>query len=261
MKATNWEFENRALIFGLIFAAAFQFYFLDQQIAPTALANWIAAKLQRSDEAVLRSLFGVAGLLLVVAAVIRTWASAYLHADVVYAAEVKTSSLVADGPYRYVRNPLYFANVLMAIGMGAMASFPGFVFAVLAMLVFSYRLILREEAELQAKQGERYQQYRKAVPRLWPSLWPRIPSAGKKAKWADGLKAELWYWGFALSVIVFAITLKVRWFFLILGASIPIFWVSSVMLQRKGKSPVNHKGHEGTQNGPETKRPGKGGGL
>ena len=75
--------------------------------------------------------------MLVLAALIRTWASAYLHAGVVYAPEVKTESLVADGPYRRVRNPFYFANVLIAIGMGAMMSRIGFFVAVVAMLVFA----------------------------------------------------------------------------------------------------------------------------
>src|SRR3989442_2400166 len=75
---------------------------------------------------VARLLFAFAAFWLVVAALIRTWASSYLRAAVVYAAEVKTESLVADGPYRQVRNPLYFANVVMAIGMGAMMSPTGF---------------------------------------------------------------------------------------------------------------------------------------
>jgi protein-S-isoprenylcysteine O-methyltransferase Ste14 len=106
-------------------------------------------------------------VLLTVAALLRTWASSYLSAGVVYAAEVKTESLVADGPYRQVRNPLYLANVLMVIGMGAMMSRTGFIVAVAAMLVFCYRLILREESELQTSQGEPYEGYSKAVPRLW----------------------------------------------------------------------------------------------
>jgi protein-S-isoprenylcysteine O-methyltransferase Ste14 len=124
-------------------------------------------------------------LLLVVAAVIRTWASAYLQKEVVYAAEVKTQRLVADGPYRRVRNPLYFANVLMALGMGSMMSRTGFFVVLLAMLAFWYRLIIREEGELQEGQGEEYERYRKAVPRLVPSLRPRIASSDRKAMWTD----------------------------------------------------------------------------
>jgi protein-S-isoprenylcysteine O-methyltransferase Ste14 len=227
MRATNWEFKNRALVFGLIFGLSFSMYFLDRQNSAAALANWLDANL------VARLLFAFAAGLLVVAALFRTWASSYLHSSVVYAAEVKTASLVADGPYRRVRNPLYFANVLLAIGMGAMMSRTGFFVAILAMLVFCYRLILREESELQASQGQPYDFYRKAVPRLWPSLLPRTASAGRQASWAAGFKAEFWCWGFAISVAAFAITLNTTAFFVILSASVFLLWLSTLLIQRK----------------------------
>ena len=124
----------------------------------------------------------------------------------------------------------------MGVGMGAMMSRTGFLVAVLAMFVFSIRLILREEAELQASQGEQYASYRKAVPRLWPALAPRIASAGSQAKWAEGFKAESWNWGFAASVAAFAVSESLKLFFWILGASIALFWVSSIILQKKSKS-------------------------
>ena len=168
MKATNWEFRNRALLFGLIFSLSFPLYILDHQNSTAALASWLASGRSSRAALVARFLFVFAAVLLSVAALLRTWASAYLHAGVVYATEVKTTSLVADGPYRQVRNPLYLANVLMVIALGAMMSRLGFFVAVVAMLVFCYRLILREETDLQAGQGEQYQDYRKAVPRLWP---------------------------------------------------------------------------------------------
>jgi protein-S-isoprenylcysteine O-methyltransferase Ste14 len=236
MKATNWEFTNRALVFGLIFAFTFPLYSLDHQNSTAALANWLGPRLRMDADLVARLLFAFAAFLLAMAALIRTWASSYLHAKVVYAAEVKTDLLVADGPYRRVRNPLYFANVLMAIGMGAMMSRTGFFVATLAMLAFCYRLILREEAELQASQVEQYERYRKAVPRLWPSLRQRIASAGGRARWTEGFKAESWYWGFAAAVVAFAATLNLKLFFGILGASLVLFWVSSVILQKKSNS-------------------------
>jgi protein-S-isoprenylcysteine O-methyltransferase Ste14 len=231
MKATNWEFSNRAMIFGLIFGVTFPLYAVDHQNSTAALANWLAPKLNMDPDLAARILFALAALLLVIAALLRTWASSYLQASVVYAADVKSASLVADGPYRHVRNPLYFANVLMIIAMGAMMSRLGFVVALLAMLVFCYRLIFREEAELRASQGESYEAYCRAVPRLWPSLWPRAASAGRRANWAEGVKAEGWYWGFAASLIAFAITEKLWLFFVILGASLAVFWLSS--MQRK----------------------------
>lgn len=236
MKATAWEFTNRALVFGLIFAFTFPLYSFDHQNSSAAFADWLSPMLRMDADLVARLLFGLAALLLTMAALIRTWASSYLQAGIVYAAEVKTESLVADGPYRRVRNPLYFANVLMAIGMGALMSRTGFFVAILAMVVFCYRLIFLEEAELQASQGVQYEAYRKAVPRLWPSPWPRIASAGRQPNWTAGFKAESWYWGFATAVVAFAITLKVKLFFVILGASIVLFWVSSLVLQKKSKS-------------------------
>jgi len=236
MRATNWEFSNRALLFGLIFAFSFPLYFLDHQNSTVGLANWLGSRLQRNADLIARLLFAFAAILLIVAALIRTWSSAYLLSGVVYASEVKTESLVADGPYRQVRNPLYFANVLMVIAVGAMMSRLGFFVALVAMLVFCYRLIGREEAELQASQGEPYKDYRNAVPRLWPALWPRIASAGRQAKWADGFKAESWYWGFAAALVAFVITLKLWLFFVILGASLILFWISSVVLQKNSNS-------------------------
>ena len=236
MKATNWEFTNRTLIFGVIFGCAFPLYVLDHENAAGALANWLGPKLHIDADFVAHILFACAAVLLGIAAMIRTWASAYLHASVVYGSEVKTESLVADGPYRRVRNPLYFANVLMAIAMGSVMSRLGFVLVVLAITVFCYRLILREESELQQSQGAHYESYLRAVPRLWPAVSPRVASAGRTANWTDGFKAEFWYWGFAFGLTVFAITLKISPFIAITTASILLFWVSSAALARKSKS-------------------------
>jgi len=180
-----------------------------------------------------RVLFGCAAFLLLVAAFIRTWASSYLHANVVYAPELKTTLLIADGPYRQVRNPLYLANVLMAVGMGALMSRTGFVVAIAAMVGFSYRLILREEIELQASQGEPYVRYLRAVPRLCPSPRPRVASSGRQARWRDGFQAESWFWGFAVAVATFTITLNLTLLFVILAASLVLFWVSSAVRQTK----------------------------
>ena len=236
VRATNWEFKNRALLFGLPFAVGFPLYALDRQNSTAALANWLGARLHMDADLLSRLLFAFAAVLLVAAAFLRTWASAYLNAGVVYAPEVKTESLVADGPYRRVRNPLYFANVLMAMSIGAMMSRVGFFVAVAAMLVFCYRLILREEAELAATQGEGYWDYSRAVPRMWPALVPRTASAGRRAKWVEGFWAEAWYWGFAAASVAFAITLKMQIFFVILAASLVLFWVTSSVPRKKPSS-------------------------
>src|ERR1035438_7693099 len=101
----------------------------------------------------------------------------------------------------------------MALALAAMMSRTGILLAVVMMFVFCYRLILREEGELESSQGEIYRAYLKTVPRILPSWSPRTASAGSRAAWDAGFKAELWYWGFAVALAAFALTLDLKLFF------------------------------------------------
>jgi protein-S-isoprenylcysteine O-methyltransferase Ste14 len=233
MQASNWEFANRAVIFGFIVGVPFALYSFDPDNVAALLATWLAPRLGMSDDLLARLLFALAALVLAAAALLRTWASSYLNAGVVYASEVKSASLVADGPYRHVRNPLYLANVLMAFAMGTMMSRSGLAVCVAGMVAFCYRLIFREEAELSASQGERYDGYRRLVPRLWPSLGPCVPATGRLPAWGAGFQAEGWYWGFAAAILGFAVTLKLAVFFIVTAVSIGAFWILSAMRERK----------------------------
>ena len=192
-------------------------------------------------DAMARAIFLAATILLSLAALLRTWASSYLHATVVYASEVKTARLVADGPYRRVRNPLYLGNIMMAIAMASLMNRSGALVAILLMWLFCYRLTVREEVGLKASQGEMYVRYCDAVPRLWPAMRPRIPASGKAADWKAGFKAELWYWGFAAAMGAFAATLSLKYFYVILCASILLFWISSAMLEKKQKEKTSSR--------------------
>ncbi len=71
MRATNWEFKNRAPVFGLIFALAFSAYSIDPQNSAAALANWLGAALVNVD-LITRMLFAFATVSLGFAALIRT---------------------------------------------------------------------------------------------------------------------------------------------------------------------------------------------
>ena len=119
-----------------------------------------------------------------IAAFLRTWATAYLRTEVVHDASQHSEALVADGPYRYVRNPLYLANLPLIAGVGFMASRLGWFVMVAGMWLFCYRLILREEDGLRATQGESYRAYLNAVPRLWPALRPRVPAGAGEPRWS-----------------------------------------------------------------------------
>src|SRR5208283_2998000 len=208
MAASEFEFRQRFWIIGAIFCLAFLTYNLDHQNAGATLTGWIApirgTAASRTDY---QLTFAVAALFAIAAAVVRTWGTAYLNSEVMIAMRVQTSRLVADGPYRYVRSPLYFGNILLAVGFGLMASRIGFVILVVGMIVFCYRLILREEAEIAASRGDPYRAYCATVPRLLPALRPKLPSAGSVPNWGDGVLGEVFMWVMAASVIAFAITL------------------------------------------------------
>jgi protein-S-isoprenylcysteine O-methyltransferase Ste14 len=235
MKASDWEFENRALVFGLLFAVGFSASAIDHRNVTVAVADALAPLLGARQETVVRALLAVAVFAAVAAALVRTWASAWLHRDIVYASGVRAASLVADGPYRHVRNPLYVGNVLLAAGLGALASRLGFVLLVGGMILFCRRLIAREEAALDAAQRERYEAYRARVPRLWPSLRARVPAAGGAPDWRRGLTSELFAWGFAAALVVFAITLKAALFFAILAASVVALWAMTTIARPSGR--------------------------
>jgi protein-S-isoprenylcysteine O-methyltransferase Ste14 len=220
----------------MIFACSFALYGLDHENVTAAFANWLEMKQHVDAESVARLVFALAAVILAAAALLRTWASAYLHAGVVYASEIKTEQLVADGPYRLVRNPLYFANILLALGMGLLMSRAGFVVSLVSMVVFCYRLFGREESELAASQGPSYALYCSRVPRLWPSLRPRVPASGRTPQWADGFKAEFWYWGFVIAAAVFAVTLNANLLLICIGASVALLWLKSRLIRPKSDS-------------------------
>jgi hypothetical protein len=170
--------------------------------------------------------FGTA--LAAAAALIRSWAEAYLHSSVVYDAKMHSDHLTADGPYRYVRNPLYLGTVLLALGLGTMASRLGSTIIVAGIPVIIYRLILREEAGLLASQGESYREYTKAVPRLIPALRPRVPFGEARPDWVDGFTGEAFMWGIAFGMAAFTLTLRQAYWYVIAGAGFAVYAVQAV---------------------------------
>ena len=123
--------------------------------------------------------------------------------------------------------------------MGMTMSRLGFVVLVIGMMIFSYRLILREESELSESQGEIYREYCAAVPRLLPSLKARVPSAGNAPNWLDGFLGELMFWGFGVSVALLAVTLKGLPFECGLWISFMLPWLTQI-LRRKPSTPAQN---------------------
>ncbi len=197
MRASAIEFRLRMLIMVAIIAVGFwspwiEKFDLGKRIS---LLEWLALTASRAE--ILRFTYAtpaviVAGSLLALAAVVlRVWGTAYLGYGTVQHAEMKAGGVMADGPYRYVRNPLYLGSWCMIGAMAFLMPPTGALFTMALITVFLLRLILGEEAFLAAALGDAYREYRSKVPRLFPRLRGAPPSARHKPHWLAGIAGEL----------------------------------------------------------------------
>ncbi|HKV04313.1 MAG TPA: methyltransferase [Candidatus Acidoferrales bacterium] len=238
-QATDFEFRYRFWLIAGIFWLGFAFYSLGDVNVGVALAR---LSLRRTSETsplfvlYIRSVFVLGTLIAVLAAAIRTWAGAYLHSSVVHDAVLHSDRLVAEGPFRRLRNPLYLGTVLLAIGIGTLASRVGFLIMVAGMVFFTYRLILREEAQLLGSQGESYRRYFVAVPRMLPSLRPRVPSGGAKPDWFDAFLGETFIWSFAAGMAAYAISERLLHFWIVAGFGFGAYFIQ--YYARRGNRPA-----------------------
>jgi protein-S-isoprenylcysteine O-methyltransferase Ste14 len=87
-----------------------------------------------------------------------------------------TQRLVVDGPYQYVRNPMYLAVVAVIVGQALALGQPGLLLYAAAvagaMAAFAHGY---EEPTLRRRFGAQYEAYRRAVPAWWPHRHPWQP--------------------------------------------------------------------------------------
>jgi protein-S-isoprenylcysteine O-methyltransferase Ste14 len=235
MQASLFEFHHRWWVIFFIFFTAFLAYSLDPVNCGVAIVHWLSKHLgTTATDNTYRLIFAFSALLLAFAALLRTWGTSYLQAEVMRDSEIHTERLLADGPYRHVRNPLYLGNIFMAVGIGLMASRSGFLILSVGMTVFVIRLVLREEAELLRDQGEPYRRYCATVPRLIPSPTPRLRGAGNAPYWGRAFRAELMYWLLVLAVAAFAVTLNIKIFWGVFAAAMASSWLLKAPTTKQG---------------------------
>lgn len=127
------------------------------------------------------------GALLVVCVAVGTWAVAKMGwARLLFAGALfppgagaeengVPQRLVLEGPYRYVRNPLYVTDFLLIAGTALLArNWALVVLAALYLAQLALQLPL-EERELRERFGEPYRRYCELVPRFVPRLRPVKP--------------------------------------------------------------------------------------
>jgi protein-S-isoprenylcysteine O-methyltransferase Ste14 len=79
--------------------------------------------------------------------------------------------LVVEGPYRYVRNPMYLAAALVLLGHWLRSgSRSVLIYGLAVVTAFHLFVVHYEEPNLERRFGEAYRKYRASVPRWLPKL-------------------------------------------------------------------------------------------
>src|ERR1035437_1186982 len=150
------------------------------------------------------AVIAVATLALLLAALVRTWAAAYLGSDVVQDKDLRSERVVADGPYRYVRNPLYLGTWLLTAALSILLPPGGALCALVTVTLLILAWVLAEERKLTIEQGDVYTAYLKKVPRFFPAILPRIPAGVAQPHWLQGFLGEIHLWGMTITYLIFA---------------------------------------------------------
>jgi len=105
------------------------------------------------------------GVVLVAACVVgRAWSLSYIAGS-------KKSRLVTTGPYSLCRNPLYFSNMLGAVGLGLCTeTFTITIVVLVAFALYYPGVIEREEERLGRLFGAEFESYHNRVSAFVPSL-------------------------------------------------------------------------------------------
>ena len=232
MRATAIEFRLRMAINAAIIVLGFwapwiEAWGIGHRIS---LVEWLALELSRlgvaSFSTATIALISLAALFATAAAVFRVWGTAYLGPSTVNNLNMIAGKVMADGPYRFVRNPLYIGVWCMVIAMAFLMPASGALLAVVLITVFMIRLTLGEEAFLKSQLGEPYQAYQRAVPRYIPRLRDAPAPSGAKPHWIRASLAELTPIGILVAVVVFSrnydLALAGRIILLFFGASMVV---------------------------------------
>lgn len=196
MRKTAWEFRLRLFIMVAIVGLGFwapwiSIWGLGRRIS---LLEWLALTVSRAG--LLRFTDATVGVILLasliaaVAAFLRVWGTACLGPGVVNHFTLQSGTIVAAGPYRYVRNPLYLGTwgVVCAISFAMPAT--GALFTMVLITAFLVRLIFVEEAFLAREIGEPYREYLRSAPRLFPRLRSGLPRSIHPLHWGRAILAE-----------------------------------------------------------------------
>jgi protein-S-isoprenylcysteine O-methyltransferase Ste14 len=208
MKASAFEYRFRFAIHALIYVFGFLAVPAALLISPglkeivgfTSKSSWLilASTLSRAGWLT----FSAATVALLVLALVftglgawmRVWGAAYVGEGAVRSGAMHGDTMLADGPYRHTRNPLYLGTLLHTLGIAILMTPAGALFTIVLIWVLQIRLALAEESFLTERFGQPYLEYKLAVPRFLPTPTSRLSSARRKQPlWLQALLGELYF--------------------------------------------------------------------
>ncbi len=211
MKASALEFRLRMVIQVVIVALGFWAPWKSigaWELRGISTLEWLSLELFHtglmSFSAAASTVIVAGALAAGAAAWLRVWGAASLGYATVHHGQMQGGGLVAAGPYRYVRNPLYLGGWLMFLAMALIMPPTGALVTLILITIHFLRLILGEEAFLSAKLGEPYREYLAKVPRLLPSLHACLPPAEQKPQWLVAALTEIFPIGLFFTMAVLA---------------------------------------------------------
>lgn len=130
---------------------------------------------------------------------LRLWAAGVLE---------KGGSLCTDGPYRWVRHPLYLGSFLAALGFCVMVrTLWGWLLLLPLFLAVYGAQVASEERHLRAEYRAAHAAWARQVPMLVPR-WPRLPPQGRRWRLRQALANREHYHALVTSALVCAFYLK-----------------------------------------------------
>jgi protein-S-isoprenylcysteine O-methyltransferase Ste14 len=240
MRATALEFRLRmiilaAIVFLGIWAPWLGAWDLGRRISAL---EWLALEISRTGVASFSHstpvVIVVAALLAAVGLILRVWGAAYLGYSTVHHPDMQAGAVMAAGPYRYVRNPLYIGTWFMMSALSFIIAPSGALFVMLLITIFQLRLIFGEEAFLTAQLGEPYREYLRVVPRLIPRLHSSLSQVAAQPHWLTAVLTELMPIGTFITLAFVSWTYDNR---MMLWA-ILISFVTSLVVRGLMKAPV-----------------------
>ena len=204
-------FRFRVLIFTALYFLGFYAPGARYLTASHALpSTWIALStllastglLNLSSATMLVTFIAVASAAL--GAWLRVWATAYLGAGVMNDKSLRADRVMASGPYRYLRNPLYLGNLLTCAAISILMPVAGAIVFMLGCTLLTIALVAAEGPHLAQQLGGAYATYRAQIPSFIPAIRSQVAASTAKPRWAQGFAAEVFHVGIAVCLLVFA---------------------------------------------------------